>query len=191
MKVIPTTKEEFKKYFDIHYDSMLLPYKDFVGYYDFDEANRYYFINDNRAGFGISKYNELINLYNISEDKILQDSNVKSFLLNEVDFLCCVGYYSYNYGKDEIVENDLSNYYNSTLGFCKIATVEKGTIEDMINLKGKKSMVRFLKEFGMPYQVFMVNPNYMMAGPESSDFSYDDIKKYIISLITIMKTNKK
>lgn len=130
----------------------------FIGYTDLSDCDCYLVYNE--AGFAITRDRELVSVFNGSKldskyFRLLADPEVIDFIKDAADWLVCVGYVA-----PDSTKKDLSEYYHGTLGFNVFGYTEND-IEDMTQTRGKEFTEEFVKEFGTPYQVFMLNPRFM------------------------------
>ena len=134
----------------------------FIGYHNLDDCDtyHYYLVSNNRAGFAIdTSHRELFSVFNVDPDyHLLKDDSVIKFINDNVDLLVCIGYYIAT-DSGEPIRKDISSYYNETLGFNVFGRTTED-VEDMIQTRGLNFTAEFVKRYGLPYQVFMVNPKF-------------------------------
>jgi len=154
MGVRKVSAEEFEKAFNSA--QFWLLHKMFVGYHsDFSNCECYLTPAD-LGGFAITPTKELVNIFNYEKGlPLLKDDDVKKIILSKVEWLVVLGYYQ----KETHVRRDICGYYEKTLGFTKVCQTMVD-INDMANHKGLDYVLKFIDDYGVPYQSFMINPKF-------------------------------
>lgn len=165
MEIIKITVAQFKRLFNKAYP--LLRYREFVGYKNnFEESTACYRIKNKLAGFAITDEKELVNIFNAEKSyKLLDDPDVVAFIKKEVNWLCCLDTKIYD---DKYIGDiykhcqagcSISAYYSNKLDFRYIGMTYQD-VGDMIDTKGIKFFMNFIKKYGIPHHVFLVNDKY-------------------------------
>lgn len=177
-----------------------MPFKEFVGYRESGYIDCKCYLNEDACGFAISPEKELTTVFNVKSTKIpddplnirmLEDPEVKDIILSEADWLVCICYVDYNFGTERARRNyHLVDYYNKVLGFNYYGEADSGTIEDIIERKGLDFAARFIKNYGIPYQVFMVNPKYNFDQTPTPGLNYNQVKQMLLTDLKVAGVKK-
>ena len=142
------------------------------------------YIVDGEMGFAISKKRELIRVFNGSySSKLLTNPEVQNIIKRDADWLVTIGYRTS--GSQNI---DLSDYYHETIGFNTFGYTE-ADVEDMLSDRGIDDTLYFIRKYGIPYQVFMINNKFAAPlNPGYYDYNgYFKAKKNLFNWLPIAK----
>lgn len=130
--------------------------KMFVGYRSSFKDCECYLTPSNLGGFAITPMKELVNVFNCEGGwPLLEDDEVKKIILSKAEWFVVLGYYE----KETHARKDICDYYKKTLGFTKVCQTVVD-INDMANHKGLDYALKFIDDYGVPYQSFMINPKF-------------------------------
>ena len=156
-----------------------LKYKEFVGYKEGGFIDCTCYLNEDANGFAITKdEKELVNLFS-TKSGLLIDPEVVEIINKEADFLVCLGYMDFKFGSEHAVPTSIANYYNLTLGFTYYGKSISNTLDEMIAAKGMDFAAGFVKKYGIPFQMFLVNPKYNLDFV-GNKFNYTQLKTMLL-----------
>ncbi len=164
-----------------------IKYRSFVGYYEPRTDWDFYLTEDKLSGFAITKEKELVYLFNTNPNyKFLKDPEVVKFINENVDWFVCLGYYEYVELNDiecSLRKKSLVDYYMENLNFDVFGETNED-VEDMVESIGLIHAAGFVKNYGIPFQTFLINRKYpILNSGDYGNNGYEAAKKNILMYV--------